>query len=1044
MTNFETERRLQLRQIRNRLTEILATVYSNREPMTGLSRCVTGPGKGPERPPAEGWAPFNRFDRWGGFDQTTWFRMTASIPASMKGEHVVALIRANDYSMIPNATGLTEGGESLAYVNGVPAQGLDRNRDEISLVDKAKGGETFEIALEACPSTRFDLHHLFCYADIAVKHNLPFEFYWDATPVLEVCEMIEDNSATKRRLLELLYDCVLSVDLQRIGQNAYFESLGRAQRDLRKGLRAFESAAEWGALVLAGHAHIDTAWLWPLRETRRKCSRTFATILRLMERYPEFHFSCSQPQQYAWIKEDYPELFDQIRDRVKEGRWELCGGAWIEPDHNVPSGESLIRHYLYGNRWFSKEFGKRSRVAWIPDSFGYTWSLPQILRKCQIEAFVTTKIDWSQFTSFPYSYFLWEGIDGTRVPAVMPPLNYNGVTVPADLRKQWASFKQKERVDQLPFPFGYGDGGGGPTMELIERGKRFHNVSFVPRCTFGGVESCVLEMVKRTDLEALPVYNDELYLELHRGCQTTQGRTKRNNRTCERLLREAEFMCALAQHLDGDYPSERLLEAWKIVLTNQFHDLLPGSSLNEVYRQADEDYGRAMELANGAYEEAVRHVVELTDTTGDGLPLLIVNTLPWARRELVRIDLPEIDQPFSVLNDRGEALSWQQTSDGGIVFEASEVPSMGYTVYRLVPGEREAPSTTLQASSNFMENDLVIVELDKNGLITSIYDKLEERELIPRGQTANRLQLFDDRPHDHDAWDIDVNFEDKMWELTEAQAVEVVESGPVRAIVRITRKTEHSTIVQDLTLHAMSSRIDFVTRVDWQEKRTLLKAAFPVDIRSSRAAYEIQFGAIERATHDNWPRDRARFEVPAQRWADLSEGDYGVSLLNDSKYGYDVKENVLRLSLLRSPVDPDPHADEGEHEFTYAIYGHGGDWRNGVVRHAAELNNPLRAEVVEAKYGPLHPLTSFVECDAAHVVVDTVKKAEDSRAIVIRLYEAHGQRGNATLRLSDAPSQVFECDCMEEHDAAIDFFENEIRFYIRPYEIRTIKVVFPD
>lgn len=1045
MPNFAVERQLYIQQIRNRLEEIYATVYSQRQPIAPLYRCVTGLNRGPEKPPASGWEPFPIFDRWGGFDQTTWFRMEAHVPESMKGEKVVALIKPAHYSMIPDATGLTEGGEALAYVDGKPRQGLDRNRDEVLLTEKAKGDERFDILLEACPSTRFDLHHLFCYADLAVKHEAPWTFYWDALVPLEVCETLDDNFAPTRRLLELVHDAVLMVDMQHVGQPAYWDSLNAAQKYLRKGLKAFESSPGTGKLTLAGHAHIDTAWLWPLRETKRKCSRTFSTILRLMEQYPEFSFSCSQPQQYAWIKEHYPEIFEGIKQRVKDGRWELCGGAWIEPDHNIPAGESLVRQYLYGNRWFEAEFGKRSDIAWIPDSFGYTWSLPQILRKAQIDVFVTSKIDWSQYTTFPYSFFLWEGIDGTRIPAVMPPLNYNGNPAPSDLREQWDKFKQKERVDELPFPFGYGDGGGGPTTGMIEHGKRLQNTVGVPQCEFGRLSDCVKRMAKNTDAAELPVYNDELYLELHRACQTSQARTKRHNRTCERLLRDAEFLNSLAWLYDGEYPNEALYSSWLTVLTNQFHDLLPGTSITEVFMQAEWDYAEVEETTQRLIESGTATLHPQIDTTGEGTPIVVFNTLSWSRTDVARLRMTLPDEPVSIVDGDGAAMPSQRISEDELLFLARDVPSMGYRVFHLCEESKDVDGfPTVRADSDTLENDFVRVEIDKEGLLSRIYDKEQERDVLAPGEKGNQLQLFDDRPHLYDAWDIDVNFEEKMWTPGPARTIEVRESGPLRAVVRLVRHTDESTITQDITLHAHSPRIDFVTRVDWWEKRTLLKAAFPVAVRASRATYEIQYGAIERPTHDNTAFDRARFEVPAQRWADLSEGDFGVSLLNDCKYGYDVKGHVLRLSLLRSPIDPDPHADEGEHHFTYALYPHGGTWRDGTARSAAELNGNLLPVVAETTSGLLPSAYSFIACNADHVVIDTVKKAEDSGALIVRLYEAYGQRGRITLTFGDEPAKVTECDLMEENDASLDRQGNRVNLSITPYELRTLKVAFSE
>ena len=666
-----------------------------------------------------------------------------------------------------------------------------------------------------------------------------------------------------------------------------------------------------GKLILAGHAHIDTAWLWPLRETRRKCARTFSTVLRLMERYPQFHFSCSQPVQYDWIKTHYPELFEQIRRRVKEGRWELCGAPWVEPDHNVPSGESLIRQYLYGNRWFEREFGKRSHVAWVPDSFGYTWQLPQIMKLCQLDVFVTTKIDWSQFTKFPYSMFLWEGADGTRVPAVMPPLNYNGNPQPKDLIEQWNLFKQKERVEELPFAFGYGDGGGGPTAGMIETGLRLGDRVGVPRCEFGRITDSVRRMVEQCDVDKLPVYNDELYLELHRACQTSQSRTKRNNRMCEIAFHDAEWLNCLALLHGGTYESALFEEAWKTVLTNQFHDILPGTSLTEVYTQCDADYAEARSKIARARDTALKTLTKAIDTRGDGQAILIFNSLGWPRDDVAIVETEIPRGKFGVFGPDGEAALCQKIGPNRLLIRVEAAPPMGHTIYRLVKGADAKPEgAVLKATPTRLENEYLRIRIAKDGTLAGIYDKLCDREVLARPARGNDLQLFDDRPHDYEAWDTDFNFEETCWRPGPATSIRVIERGPLRAVVRVVRKTDRSVITQDITLCAGSPRVDFVTRVDWRERQALLKVAFPVEVRSSNATYEIQYGAIERPTHRNWPHDFARFEVTGHKWADLSEGDYGVSLLNDCKYSYDIRDNVMRLSLLRAPIDPDPEADQ--------------------------------------------------------------------------------------------------------------------------------------
>lgn len=1041
MPFFDAERKIEAAQLRVRIREIGETIYSQRQPIGKIEYCVTGRGRGPERMPQSGWKPFAVGQKWGGYDQTTWFRMRVSVPKSMRGRRVLALIRTTTAPFVFGAPDLIEGGEALAYVNGVPMQGLDRHHDELFLLDKAHGGERFEIALETTPSTRHDHYHHFAYADLAVMNTQVWDFYWDCTVTLEVWEQLDMNSTTARHLMALLDESIYQVDLQHRGAPEYFASIARAQRHLRTGLKRFEKSEGLGTLVLAGHSHIDTAWLWPLRETRRKCGRTFSTVLALMDRYPEFHFSCSQPIHYKWIKTHYPELFARIKQRVKEGRWELCGAPWVEPDHNMPTGEALVRQYLYGNRWFEREFGKRSHIAWVPDSFGYTWALPQIMRKVGLTAFVTMKIDWSQFSQFPYSMFEWEGVDGTRIFAVMPPLNYNGNPLPKDCIAQWAQFKQKEFVDEIPFAFGWGDGGGGPTAGMIEHGRRLKNIVGVPKCKFGRLEDSVDRMREQSAKHTLPVYNGELYLELHRACQTTQARTKRYNRKCETALHDAEFFSVLA-HLQGAaYPHEELWDAWEPVLTNQFHDILPGSSITEVYEQTDRDYAGALKIIGKLQERALDVLASRIDTRGEGTPLVVFNSLGWVRDGVASVELSNRLSGISVIAPDGSITPHQWVGKTTLLFEVSGVPPLGWAVYRIVKGRRRpAGRAALRASANGMENDFFKIAFDSHGRMTRLYDKAENRDVLQRGKPGNVIQLFEDRPHLHDAWDFDHNYERTMWEPGKATSIEVVEHGPVRAVVRVVRATERSTIRQDITVYAHLPRIDFFTRVDWREQHVLMKVAFPVNIRSSRATYEIQYGTIERPTHHNTPADRAKYENTALRWIDLSEGDYGVTLLNDCKYGHDVRDNVLRMSLLRSSTDPDPVADQGKHEFTYSLYPHAWDWRNGAVRQGLDLNTPFVVRQTQSARGVLPAVEAFATVDRDHVVVDWIKKHEDSNAVIVRLYEAHGQRGKATITFSRKPRRVCECDLMEEKDRPLRISGHSVVLDMAPYEIRTLKL----
>ena len=1041
MPHFDADWKVEMLQMQHRFQDLFGRIFSQRQPITELYSCVTGKTKGPEGIPSSGWSPFKVMDRWGGYDQTTWFRMYVTIPKQFSGKRVVALLNPCAHSHVAGVGPHYESGEGLAYVNGVPRQGIDRNHECLVLADKAKGGLRFDIALECCPSTRFDSSHVFSQADIAVMHQDLWDFYWDGMAYMDAIKFMSPTDTATRRLFALLFESARMMDIDNQDDEALTASVVKARQFLYKGLKAFPASEHDGVLALIGHSHIDTAWLWPLRETKRKVGRTFSTMLRLMEQYPEFHFSASQPELYMFVKEKYPALWKDIKRRVRQGRWEPCGATWVEQDSNISGGEALVRQLLYGNRFYEKEFGKRSTVAWLPDAFGFPWSLPQLLVRAGMETFHTIKISWSKYTKFPYGYFWWQGADGTRIRAVMPPVNYNGDPTPEQCKRQWNDFQQKHLVSEIPFSFGFGDGGGGPTHKMIEYGKRYANLVGLPKCSFSRTEDCFERMHASVAADKLPVHNGELYLELHRGCQTTQSRTKRNNRKCEWLLHNVEWLCSWAALHGMSYDHDTINAAWRILLTHQFHDILPGSSITEVYADADRNYQCIRDMLEPLLTAAQEYLVEKMDTAGKGTPIVVWNPVSWMRDDVVcaKVTLPKGD--FHILAPDGSVAVSQKTGADEILFEAREVSALGYAVYRLMPGTANAAALPVKATSRTLENQYVKVTLDNCGRFKRVFDKQANREVIAAGKCGNVLQLFEDRPAQHDAWDIDYNFEETLYEPDKAESMEIVEQGPVRAVIRVVRCTEKSVFTQDITLYASSPRIEVNTHVDWHEKRRLLKVAFPVDILAPRATYHIQFAAVERSTHKNTAFDHARFEVPAHHWADLSEADYGVSLLNDCKYGYDVRDNVLRLSLLRSPIDPDPHADEGEHRFTYALLPHQGDWRTGSVHEGYELNAPLLATAAKATASDQPAAAALVETDRPNVIVETVKQAEDSDALVVRLYEAHGARGPMKVQFGIPVSKVVECNLMEDPETEIPVdSDNSIALQIKPFEVRSFLI----
>jgi alpha-mannosidase len=999
-------------------------------------RTILGPGQHPAPIPTVGWKPYTIGADWGGYDVTQWFRARVTIPHEMAGKPVAAILR--------------QGWEALCYLNGLPAQGLDGNRSEVLLTPNAKGGEEFEIVIEASATpNQYDDNpiHQFSSAEIAERDELVWSFYWDLKVANDVVAVLAADSQPRVKLQDLVDWAVKLVDLNaKDDVKLYRANVADAQKKFRAKLKEFQNSWADGKVTYVGHSHIDTAWLWPIRETKRKCSRTFSTVLRYMDQYPEYIYSQGQPQLYEYIKDNYPTIWEGIKQRVKEGRWEATGGGWVEQDSNVAGAEALVRQYLYGRRFFIKEFGVHPRLVWLPDAFGFPITMPQIMAKCQLTTFGTTKINWSQYNRFPYSHFMWRGLDGTEILSFMPPGSYNSNPTPASAASDWRSVLQKDLVDEIAITYGHGDGGGGATVEMFENLRRMKNIVGIPKCESGTLEGYVDVLHRNVDKAKLPVYNEELYLELHRACQTTQARTKRNNRKGELLFRDTEYLASVAMLAGAEYPQEQLYEQWKPFLTNQFHDILPGSSVNEVYTTADKDYANILTTVGSLREQAVRQLASGINTAGKGKPVVVFNTLGWSRTDAASVDLPVEGTAFSVHDPQGAAVPSQvvHTSDGRkqLLFEVKDVPSMGHAVYRIVEGAASTKNK-FKVSANRLENEFFVVQLSKTGTLKRVYDKKNKREVLPKGMEANELQLFDDRPHAHDAWDIDFDIDRNRWPMDTVVSMTVTESGPVRATVRVVKKTDKSTLTQDISLWCNMPRIDFATSVEWWEKRRLLKVAFPVDILSRTATYEIQFGAIERPTHFSTSYDRGKFEVAGHRWIDLSEAGYGVSLLNDCKYGFDTHQNVMRISLLRSAVRPDPKADEGHHDFTYSMYPHAGSWRDAqTVRRAYELNAPLLARIVKPAEGSAPSVAGFVTVDRESVILDTVKKAEDSDAVIVRCYESHGVRGAVALTFGKAPKRVTECDMMEENDVPVKMSGSSVAFDIKPWEIRTFKVVF--
>ncbi|MED5020905.1 alpha-mannosidase [Paenibacillus chibensis] len=1014
-------------------------------------------------------------DHWGGRDRYAWFMTDIEFPRSWHGEDVIGLIKLGE-----TGGGNCTGYEAQVYLNGEPLQALDRNHAELFFPAHTVTEGRAELAIYAwsglsAPDGRSPFDHRIDSLSVAILDADVDDLYYTSLHMLQTVKQLDERQLERHELTTALEEAFNQLDWSRPGSETFYASAALARRTLRERLEAIPRGPR-PQITAVGHCHIDVAWLWRLQHTREKSGRSFSTVLTLMDRFPEYVFLQSQPQLYAYMKKDFPQLYAKIKDRVQRGNWEATGAMWLESDCNIPSGESLVRQLLTGKRFFRDEFGVDNRVLWLPDVFGYSWALPQILKKSGIDYFMTTKISWSQYNRFPYDTFTWRGIDGTEILThyITTPDNdgswfytYNGNVTGASVQGLWNNYRQKDINDQLLLAYGWGDGGGGPTRDMLEAVRRYKDMPGAPQVKAGGAEEFFTQLEEQVkDQPQLHLWDGELYLEYHRGTYTSQAYNKRMNRRMELLLHHAEFLNAFALTLKPEhaYPSAQLAESWEIVLRNQFHDIIPGSSIQEVYEDSKLEYEDSEKLALAAIETGLAglngHGAKKADVGAEkGLQVRIFNALGWTRSFLAEVEL-EGAAKLDWFTAEGVKLDTQAASgddaeEGKILVYVTDVPAYGYTtVYGRSGANAQAAGTADDAGDDNVNNEWIItaehletpyysIRLNEIGQFVSLYDKRAGREVLKPGQPANVLQVFEDKPMAHDAWDIDIYYQDKMTVVGDLREVSVLEAGPLRGVLKLVYGYQHSTIEQHLTVYRDHPRIDFKTKADWHEHQQLLKAAFPVEIRSTKATYEIQFGNVERPTHWNTSWDYARFESVAQRWVDLSEGGYGVSLLNDCKYGHDIRNHVIRLSLIKSAVYPDGNADQGLHEFTYSLYPHSGGWYEaGTHQAACELNTPLLAAEATEEAG-LPATLGMLNVDAANIMIDTVKKAEDGSSLIVRLYEFGGIRTKASVKVDPylgAVRSAQETDLMEEHPVDLAVNGHEFEVALAPYEIKTLNI----
>jgi len=1019
------------------------------------------------------WQPIKLQEPWNA--ASYWLRQTVEIPEFLNGYSLqgtqllldlwISGYELNNITVFSNGTMISQTDEIIQM--------------PITLTTCARPGQKFVIAIRVLLSgQKADVYpSRLMHARLLVSPEAgrpdPLIMAMQIKSIRPLIDAYPEGKEEREQTLDIASKAIDFSALAQKDQAAFDASLRNAQHlldQLRPYVKKF-------SIVATGNSHIDMAWLWPWTETVDVTRRTFASALELMREYPQLTFSMATAQTYAWMEDKYPEMFGEIQRRVKEGRWEIVGGMWVEPDLNLPDGESLTRQLLYGKRYFQQKFGVDVKVGWNPDSFGYTWQLAQIYKRAGVDYFLTQKLFWNDTTKFPSKLFHWEAPDGSSLLTYFPNAyddQLDPLKIANNLRQYApAMWKASPVSPQTPdgnlrmmFLFGIGDHGGGPTREDLDTGLRWQEKDIVfPEIHFDTAAKFFEDVCKHEAELKIPTWKDELYFQYHRGVQTTQADEKKRNRKSEVLILNAEKLAAIDALYGAAYPKSQFETAWKNVLFNQFHDILPGSGIHVNYVDAAERYDVSDRIATDITTKALN---DLAANVKTGAPsLLVFNPLSWPRTDVIdaEIQMPNPVKRLSGTMPDGKKVPLEILENDHVTNRvklrllAQDVPSLGYLVVKLSESSTSASLSAFKASSTQLENEFLRVTIDQEtGCITSLFDKHSQTEaLSPAVQSegspvnldgkpcGNLLQTFVDKPKAWDAWNIDADFVKQHTDLMKAASVKLIEQSPVRAIVRVEKHTEKSKFIQDITLYLGVPRLDVHMQADWNEKHVLLKVAFPASVNSRKATFEIPYGSIERPTTRRTPEEQAQFEVPALRWADLSDSSHGLSLLNDSKYGYDAKDNVIRLSLLRAPTWPDPHADEGHHEFTYSLYPHGGTWKDAMtVRQGYELNYPLLVSSMQAHQGPLPEEYSFASSEANNIIITALKQSEDDDSMVVRFYEWTGKEGNVILRLPRPAIAAYDTDLMERSQQPLSLQDggNRVSIATKPYEIRTVRIQF--
>ena len=996
-----------LRKVRQYVKLLENHRFCNRQRIRDIWICPCEYKQGHTPPPLSEFVPYEPDSIWCNAvpDMHAWFHFALDATPEMCKFPLCLEIE------IPNGS-IIDKPQYILYINGKLLQGMDPNHTQ-AYIDAPGHYEVDLYAYSGRVPGRCRLNASLININPDVE-----ALYYDIKLPLDTLKFLDPNSRDYAMTLSHLDNVVSMLDLYELGSETFFASVKRARTYMTEEFYGKYCHEQTTNVLCVGHTHIDCAWKWTLKQTREKVQRSFSTVVELMKRYPDYKFTSSQPLLYKYLKEEAPEVYEEVKRLVKNGRWECEGAMWVEADCNLSSGESLVRQIIYGKRFFREEFGKDNRVLWLPDVFGYSAALPQILKKSGVDWFVTSKIAWNDTNTMPYETFAWKGLDGSVVNTyfltakdVDKPeqrITYNGGPSAAMLAGTYDRYTQKALSDEAMLTYGDGDGGGGPTADQLERIARAKcGIPGLPNARTGFVGEFLSRMDERIKGKGLPQWSGELYLEFHRGTYTSMAKNKRNNRKSEFLLQNAEWLSTMRGALFGTpFPKAELRGAWETVLTNQFHDIIPGSSIKEVYDQCDLDYAEVQSVGESICNGAKQAIASaLSKKHG----WMVFNPHSFEADGFAKID--------------------------GKTAYVKKIPAKGYACVTAPMFENH-----VSIDGKRVETNRFTVTFDEAWQIASIYDKQAKREVLTLGQAGNEIRIYPDHPDQYDNWEWQEYSLDTYQTLTDVSSVETVDDGARRGI-RITRRYKSSTLVQTLWFYDDLPRIDFDTYADWHEHHLMVKAAFPVDVQSERATYEIQFGTVECPTHKNTSWDRAKFEVCAHKYADLSDNGYGVSLLNDCKYGYDIHGGVMQLSLLKCGTDPNPEADQGEHRFVYALYPHEGALaQTDVAKEAYLLNNPLTALPAGGEHDRIPTAFSTVALESDHVMAETLKIAEEDDGTILRLYEYKNQKGRVGVTFGFDVREVWLCDLLEQPQEKLDVCNNRVELPISNFEILTLRI----